>query len=83
MPGHGDRLVGPRHGEHSGCPRAYGDEADLPEREDARVADEDVEPDDDRDLDQRVDEVPLEVVRDREPEQRGRQDEQRRDQHLR
>src|SRR5262249_41968178 len=78
----GDRLLDPRHSEHAGGPRTDGDEADLPERQDARVADEDVEPDDDRNDDQRLDEVPLEVARDREPEQRGRHDEQRGDQHL-
>src|SRR2546430_7381750 len=80
---HGDRLRGSRHGEHARGPRADGDEADLPERQNARVADEDVEPDDDRDLDQRVEEVRLEVARDLQREQGGRQNEQGRDEHLR
>ena len=44
----------------------------MPEREDARVADEDVEGDDDRDLDERVEKVGLEVARDLEAEQRRR-----------
>ena len=51
------RLERDRH--HPGGERADGDEADLAEREHARVADEDVERDDDRDGDERVQEVDL------------------------
>ena len=53
----GLRLERDRH--HSRRERADGDEADLAEREDARVADEDVDRDDDRDRDERVQEVDL------------------------
>ena len=48
-----------RHRHHARGERADGDEADLPEREHARVADEDVDRDDDRDRDERVQEVDL------------------------
>src|SRR5438552_4134366 len=57
------RLRGNRHREHAGQPRANRDEADVPERQDARIADEDVEGDDDRDLHERVDEVALARLR--------------------
>ena len=61
-----------RHREHAGRPRADRDEADVPEREHAGVPDEDVQRDDDRDRDERVDEVDLGRARD------GRTDERRR-----
>ena len=53
-----------RHGHHAGGEGAERDEADLPEREHARVADEDVDRDDDRDGDERVQEVDLVRARD-------------------
>src|SRR5581483_161455 len=74
---HGDPLLVLGHREHAGGPGADGDEADVPERQYARVADEDVERNDDRDLDERVEEVRLEVARDLEPEQSGPEDEHR------
>ena len=78
-----DPLLILRHGEDSGRPGTERDEADRPERDHARVADEDVERDDDRDLDQRVEEIGLEVARDLEAEQRRRDDERRRHEELR
>ena len=57
-----------RHRQDPGRPGAESDEADHAERKDAGVADEDVERDDDRDLDERVEEVRLEVARDRKAE---------------
>ena len=67
-----------RHREHAGRPGAERDEADVPEREHARVADEDVERDDDRDLDERVREVRLRRARDERADDRRRDDEHRR-----
>src|SRR5205807_4714058 len=74
---HRDPLLILRHGEHAGGPGAHCDEADVAERQHTGVADEDVERDDGRDLDERVEEVRLEVARDLEPEQRGPEDERR------
>ena len=48
---HRDLLLALRDREHPGRPGADRDEADRPEGEDTRVADEDVERDHDRDLD--------------------------------
>src|SRR5205085_2046739 len=69
---HHELLLELRHREDAGGPGTEGDEADVPEGENARVADEDVESNDDRDLDERVDEVGLEVARDLEAEESRR-----------
>ena len=79
---HDLQLLTLRHREHARRPGADCDEADLPERDDTRVADEHVEPHDDRDLDERVDEIRLEIARDLERQQRSRQNQQGRHQHL-
>ena len=71
-----------RHRQHAGRPRAERDEADVAEREHARVADEDVERDDDRDLHQRVGEVGLRRDRDERAEQRRGDDERDRPEQL-
>src|SRR5207302_9279008 len=51
------------------------DEADVPEREHAGVADEDVEADDDRHADQRVEEIDLRRTRRDVSEERSREHE--------
>ena len=72
---HDRRLLGDRHREHARRPGSHGDEADVSERDDARVPDEDVDGDDDRDGDERVDEVDLRRVRGDAAEQRRDHDE--------
>ena len=74
---HHRRLLLHRHGEHAAVQRPDGDEADVPEREHAGVADEDVERDDDRDRDERVDEVDLGRAREERPDHRDDRDEHR------
>ena len=74
---HDRRLLGNRHREHTGQPRSNRDEADVPERQDARIADEDVEGDDDRDLHERVDEVALARLRHERADERRDDDEYR------
>src|SRR4029079_17678510 len=54
--GHREPLLLTRYGYNPRGPRPKSDEADRPEREDARIADEHIEGDDDRDLDERVEE---------------------------
>jgi len=76
--GHDRRLLGDRDGEHACRPRADGDEADVAERDDAGVADEDVERDDDRHRHERADEVDLRCGRRERAEQSGEDDEQHR-----
>src|SRR5581483_9882489 len=71
-----------RHRQDAGRPDPERDERDVPEREHAGVADEEVERDDDRHLHERVEEVVLERGGDAEPEQGGRQHERRRAQQL-
>src|SRR5213076_2317745 len=56
--------------------RADGDEADVPERHDAGVADEEVERDDDGDVHERRDDVRLRRARDGRAEQSDQHDEQ-------
>ena len=74
------RLHRDRH--HARGEPADRDEADLPEREHARVADEDVDRDDHRDRDQRAQEVLLVGERDLRADQPDDDDEQHRAEHL-
>src|SRR5581483_11472776 len=78
---HDRGLLARRHREHARRPCSDGEEADVPEREDARVADEDVETDDDRDVDERVDEVRLVRAGDG-AEERSGEDERKRHREL-
>ena len=68
--------------EHARRPDADREEADVPEREHAGVADEDVDRDDRRDGDERRDEVDLGRRRDEGAEDPGGDDEQHRRQEL-
>ena len=72
---HDRRLLGDRNREHAGGPGSDGDEADVPEREHAGVAHEDVEGDHDRHGHKRVDEVDLGRRRGDATEERGEDDE--------
>src|SRR6185295_6257279 len=69
------RLLADGHGQHAGDPGAERNEAHVAEGEDAGVADEHVERDDDRHLHERVDEVPLGRLRDERADERRGDDE--------
>ena len=73
-------LLGDR--EDARRPDADREEADVPEREHARVADEDVDRDDRRDRDERGHEVDLGRLRDERADDPGRDDERHRREEL-
>src|SRR5215831_1061177 len=66
-----------RKGQQAGSERSNGDEADLAEGDHSRVADEDVQADDDRHVDERGLEVDLVAAGREGAEERDRGDEQR------
>src|SRR5262249_26851518 len=72
---HDRGLFGDRDREDTGRPRTERDEADVAEREHAGVADEEVQRDDDRDVDEGVDEARRRRVRDEGPKQSRGDDE--------
>ena len=67
---HDRRLLLDGHRENAGCPGADRDEADVAERQHAGVANKDIEGDDDRDVDERIDHVRLGRARDQDADER-------------